>query len=159
MSDTIQCGGLIERRDLSLIEILGYKWRAGRSSRILTMFAEHMIPLCYLALGGCAADDKQLALCVESRVLPNCRPILDAVANEFAPRALAVTEDVVVLTLYGPHFYERVALASEVYAALCGAEINAHSAGSSVNSISFVIDSVQRDAAIAALRTRFVWPE
>jgi len=159
MSEKIQCGGLIERRDLCLVEILGYQWRAGRSSRILAMFAEHMIPLCYLSIGSSADGDKQLALCVERKVLANCRPILKAVQDEFKPQSLAVTDDVVILTVYGPHFYERVALASEVYAALCGAGINAHSVGSSINSISLVVDAADLDTTIASLHSRFAWPE
>ncbi len=159
MNEKIKCGGLIERCDLCLVDIMGYMWRAGRSCRILAMFAEHKIPLCYLSIGKCADGSKQLALCVDMKVIGNCRPILDVVQAEFKPQSMELTEDVVILTVYGPHFYERVALASEVYAALCEAGVNAHSVGSSINSISLVINATDRDATIASLHSRFEWPE
>ncbi|MBU0741326.1 hypothetical protein KKG45_12790 [bacterium] len=159
MSDKVKCGGLIVRRGLCMLEIMGYEWRAGRSSRILAMFGENEIPLCYLSLGKCADGSKQLVLCVEHKMRERCRPILDGVRDEFMPRALGVVEDVVILTVYGPHFYERVALASEVYGSTCEAGIDAHSVGSSVNSISLVVDAADEPGTIASLRTRFVWPE
>ena len=159
MSEKIQCGGLIERRDLVLLEIMGYEWRPGSSCGILGKFAAEGVPLCYLSIGRCADGKKHLAVCVERKMLDRCRPILDGIQAEFEPQTIDIVENVIILTVYGPHFYEKVALASEVYGSLCMVSINAHSVGSSVNSISMIVDATDRERTIASLRTRFVWPE
>jgi aspartokinase len=157
--DLIQCGGLIERPDLCLVEILGYEWEPGRSCGILALFADADVPLNYLSISRCADGRRSLAVCVASAHRPSCRPLLERIEAEHSPRAVNVREDVLILTLYGPHFYERVALASEVYAALCTEAVDVHSVASSVNSISVVVDAAERPRTIRSLRSRFTWPE
>jgi aspartokinase len=159
MSNRIQCGGLIERRNLCLIEVLGYAWVPGSSCGILGKFAAAQIPVGYLTISECADRNKQMVLCIDDANLEPCRPLLQAIRAESSPAALRVTPNVVILTVYGPHFYERAALASEVYSALCVSAIDAHSVGSSINSISLVVDAADRDRALESLRSRFSWPE
>jgi aspartokinase len=81
------------------------------------------------------------------------------VEEEFRPCRVRVESDIDIITLYGPHFYERVALASEVYGCLCCAGIDAHAIGSSVNSISMVVCSSESPGTRKALSARFEWPE
>ncbi len=159
MSNRIQCGGLIERRNLCLIEILGFAWIPGSSCGILGKFAAAGIPVGYLTISECADRKKQMVLCIDAANLDASQPLIEAIREEAAPTALRVTPNVVILTVYGPHFYERAALASEVYSALCLSAIDAHSVGSSINSISLVVDAKDRDRALASLRGRFEWPE
>jgi aspartokinase len=154
-----ECGGLIERNDLCLVEVLAYRWQPGRSCRILGLFADAGISLCYLTIGNGADGLRNLSLCVARQHYDGTVKLLDEIRAVHQPKAIDVREPVAILTLYGPHFYERIALASEVYHALCRDGIDTLSLGSSVNSISAVVAEPDAPAAKASFRKSFSWPE
>lgn len=87
------------------------------------------------------------------------RLLIEEIKDEFEPRLVKVNAPVVILTLYGPHFLERQALASEVFSALCIESIKSHTVCSSINSISVVLDIPDRERTVACLKQKFEWPE
>ena len=159
MTEKHQCGGLMERGDLCLVEVLGFDWRPGQACGILAKFGEAGMSLSYLSVGNGAADEKNMSFCVKTEELATNRNIIDEIKEEYTPNKLKVSAPVLILTLYGPHFLERHTLASGVFSALCVAGINSHTVCSSVNSISVVIDIPDRDRTVDCLREKFEWPE
>jgi len=159
MTGKFQCGGLMERGDLCLVEVLGFDWRPGQACGILAKFSKSGISLSYLSVGNGATGIKNMSFCVKTEDLAVNRHIIDEIKVEFTPDKVAVNAPVVILTLYGPHFLERHTLASEVFSALCVAGISSHTVCSSVNSISVVIDVPDRDRTVECLGERFDWPE
>lgn len=159
MKEKIPCGGLIERRGLTLIEIMGYVWQPGHSCGILGYYAEAGIALGYLSIGHTADGLRNMAFCIATEAMDRSRELLERVQETHAPSAVRITDQVTILTLYGPHFYERVALASEVYGSLCSDGIDALSLGSSVNSISLVVTDGDVRRTRKSFARRFAWPE
>ncbi len=159
MTGKIQCGGLMQRGDLCLVEVLGFDWRPGQACGILGKFGAAGIPLSYLSVGNGAADEKNMSFCVKTEDLAKHRAIIDEIKNEFKPNKVKVNAPVVILTLYGPHFLERHTLVSEVFSVLCVDGINSHTVVSSINSISVVVDVPDRDRAVACFKQSFEWPE
>lgn len=159
MTEKFKCGGLMERGDLCLVEVLGFDWRPGKSCGILAKFSKSGISLSYLSVGNGAAGEKNMSFCVKTEALAENREIIEEIKTEFTPDKMTVNAPVVILTLYGPHFLERHTLASEVFSALCMAGIRSHTVCSSVNSISVVIDVPDREPTVDCLRERFDWPE
>lgn len=157
--ERIECGGLMERGGLCLIEVLGFAWRPGMQPGILNKFGDAGIPLSYLSIGYDARRLRNLSLCVNIPDLARAHTLLDEITAEIKPERLERHEPVVKLTLYGPHFNERYALVAEIFSALSTEGIEIHTVGSSVNSISIVVDAAERDATVACLRQRFFWPE
>ena len=159
MSVKIPWGGLMERHDLCLVEVLGFDWRPGAPCGILGKFAARDIALSYLSLGNGVEGDKNMSFCVKTEKLAANRDILEAVEREYEPRKVEVRAPVVILTLYGPHFNERPALASQVFSALCVDGIQAQTVASSINSISVVIETLDRDRVVRCLEEKFSWPD
>lgn len=159
MNDRIVCGGLIEKGDNCLVEVLGFARAENEPCAILGRFGEAGIPLAYLSVGNGADGLTNMSFCVRTADLAAHRHLLDEIRTEFQPRKVAATAPVVILTLYGPHFLERTSLASQVFSSLCADGINPQTVCSSVSSISVVVDTHDRDAAVACLRGRFEWPE
>ncbi len=159
MTKKIQCGGLMERGDLCLVEVLGFDWQPGQACGILGKFGTTGISLSYLSVGNGAADETNMSFCVKTADLAAHREIIQEIQDEFSPDKIKVNAPVVILTLYGPHFLERHTLASEVFSSLCVDGIHAHTVVSSVNSISVVLDVPDRDRAVACFRDKFEWPE
>ena len=159
MTDKIQCGGLMERSDLCLVEVLGFDWRPGKVCGILGKFGQAEISLSYLSIGNGPEGDKNMSFCLSTAKLAKHRHILDEIQEEFSPKKIEARAPVTILTLYGPHFLEKHNLASEVFSALCAEGIDAHTVCSSINSISVVVDATDREPTVACLKQKFVWPE
>ncbi|MCK9996392.1 MAG: hypothetical protein KAH56_08975 [Candidatus Krumholzibacteria bacterium] len=158
MTDKIVCGGLMERGDLCLVEVLGFDWRPGQACGILGKFGQARISLSYLSLGNGTNGDKNMSFCLNTEQLAENRGLLDEIREEYKPTKLEVRAPMVILTLYGPHFLEKHNLASEVFSVLCVEGISVHTVCSSVNSISVVVDTMDRDHTVVCLRQKFVWP-
>ncbi|MCB1182409.1 hypothetical protein KDM41_03175 [bacterium] len=159
MSERIPCGGLVEKGDHALVEVLGFVPKPGRPCGILELFGRAGIALSYLSVGRDAGGLTGMSFCVRTDELARHRLILDEVRRRYDPRTVTATAPVVILTLYGPHFLERTSLACQVFGALCSGGLEPHTVASSVNSISAVVDTHVRDAAVACLRETFTWPE
>jgi aspartokinase len=159
MPDKIKCGGLMERGDLCLVEVLGFDWQPGQACGILGKFGLAGISLSYLSIGNGPEGDKNMSFCLSTAKLAEHRHLLDDIQTEFAPTKIEARAPMVILTLYGPHFLEKNYIASEVFSALCVCGINAHTVCSSVNSISVVVDTMDRDQTVECFRQKFEWPE
>jgi aspartokinase len=159
MMERIKIGGLMERRDLCLVEVLGFDYRPGHSCAILGKFGQSEISLSYLSIGRDSTGQKNMSFCVDTAQLAANNHILREIENEFKPHLVRSTAPVTILTLYGPHFSEKHNLASEVFSALCMHCIDAITVCSSVNSISVVINIPDRDRTVDCLRQKFDWPE
>jgi len=157
--ERISCGGLLERRDVTLIEIQGFGRGHGQARGILARFGQAGVSLTYLSIGHGAAGEKNMSFCVASEEEALWRPVLDGVATDYHPDRVQALAPAVILTLYGPHFLERHSLAAEVFAVVCGDGIESLAVCSSVNSISLVVRDEDRDRAEASLRRRFAWPD
>jgi aspartokinase len=156
--EKIKCGGLMERRDLCLVEVLGFDWRPGEACGILGKFGQAEISLNYLSIGSDAEGLRNMSFCVSTTAMAEKRHLLDDIERDFAPRKIQVNAPVTILTLYGPHFLEKHNLAAEVFSALCVDGIEALTVCSSVNSISVVIHIPDRDRTVECLGQRFDWP-
>ncbi len=158
MTDKIECGGLMERGDLCLVEVLGFDWRPGQACGILGKFGQARISLSYLSIGNGPDGGKNMSFCLSTEKLAENRELLDQIRREYKPAKLEARAPMVILTLYGPHFLEKHNLASEVFSALCVEGINTHTVCSSVNSISVVVDTMDRDRTVECFEKKFVWP-
>ena len=149
----------MERRDLCLVEVLGFAVGRGVTRGILARFGGAGISLYYLTLGSDADGRKNMSFCVSTAAMAENREIIAEIEQEFQPRKVQVNAPVTILTLYGPHFMERPNLVNDVFRTLCADEVHPLTAGSSVNSISVVINIPDRDRAVQCLRRSFEWPE
>ncbi len=159
MSNKIPSGGLIERHDLCLVEVLGFAWHPGEACGILGKFAEKSISLSYLSLGNGPEGEKNMSFCVNTDLMAANRDLLVEIETDYTPRKVQVRAPVVILTLYGPHFLERPDLANQVFSALCMEGIHAQTVCSSINSISVVIETLDHDRAVRCLEQKFEWPD
>ena len=159
MTEKLVCGGLIEKGGYSLIEVLGFKRVSGEPCGILGLFGAAGISLTYLSAGNGADGLTNMSFCVQTEELAVHRELLAEIRVRFLPQKVMANGPMVILTLYGPHFMERPTLASQVFTALCADSIDPHTVCSSVSSISVVVDTHDRDVAVACLRAQFQWPD
>jgi|AMFO01.1.fsa_nt_gi Aspartokinases len=159
MDDRIPCGGLLEKARQCLVKVHGFAWRPGESCGVLSLFGAGAIPLSFLNIGTGDDDLLSMTLCFGADRLPQARPLVGRIEALFRPRSVTVVEDVTILTVYGPHFGEKHALASEAFSALCRESVRVLAVCSSINSISIVVTGDEAAPARRSLAARFAWPE
>ncbi|MCP4800674.1 MAG: hypothetical protein GY893_12070 [bacterium] len=155
----IQCGGLIIKRGVALIEVLGFEWAPGEACGILCEFGDAGIPLSYINISNTNDKKRSIVFCLDHKYLGQAKEMMTNIEKKLLPQKVTVEERASICTLYGPHFLEKTGLASEVYASFCQAAIGTWSVCSSVNSVSFVISERDLNPSRQCLRTRFDWPE
>ncbi len=157
--EKVVCGGLIEKGDHCLVEVLGFQRGSGETRGILGLFGKVGLPLSYLSVGNGANGLTNMSFCVSTEGLAAHRELLDDIRRDYTPEKVAANAPVVILTLYGPHFLERKNLASQVFSALSIDNIEPYTVCSSISSISVVVSTHNRDRTVACLREYFTWPE
>lgn len=155
----ILCGGLIIKRGVALIEVLGFEWEAGEVCGILCEFGDAGIPLSYISISNTNDEKHNLIFCLDHKYLSKAKDMMKNIEKKLSTQKVTFEDEAVICTLYGPHFLEKTGLASEVYASFCQAAIRTWSVCSSVNSVSFLISEKDLDSTRNCLRTRFDWPE
>ena len=159
MSDKTPCGGLLERDEVCLVRILGTDWKAGQVEDILQQFADQDITLPYLIIEHGSDEDRNMSLCVKREDLDRTTALLTEIRQTLGPSKVVSLDSVVILTLYGPHFMDKPALASRALSGLFQAGIKPHSLTTSINSISLVISPMDHAVAVASLGELFEWPD
>lgn len=153
------CGGLLERDNVCLVRILGTDWKPGQAEDILQKFAAQDISLSYLIIEHGVDEDHNMSLCVNREDLDRSTVLLTEIRKALGPSKVVSLDSVVILTLYGPHFMEKPALASRALTSLFQAGIKPHSLSSSINSISLVVSPMDHAGTVASLSEMFDWPE
>ena len=83
ISDRIVIGGMMERGDVCLVEVLGFDWRPGQACGILGKFGRADISLSYLSIGNGPEGDKNMSFCVNTARLAESRGIITEIESEF----------------------------------------------------------------------------
>lgn len=159
LAGLIPCGGLLERAELCMIEFLGLSGGPGQACGILARLGDEGIALAYVNIGNSSGGRRNMSFCIDQADLEACRILVESARREHTPDLVLMQDNVTKLTLYGPHFQEKHALVSGVFSALNGRGVQAHGISMSVNSISFVVDSTDRDQSVACLHERFQWED
>jgi len=84
--------------------------------------------------------------------------LLQTVKEEIHAESIEYQRNCCAVSIYGPHFSERPAIAGNMFAATAEAGIDLHMISTSISTVSCVINEDQFDAALAKLRERFLVP-
>jgi aspartokinase len=151
-------GGIIQRRDLARIGILGIPKRPGTAGAILTALANRGVNCTFIVQMGNAKKQDSIVLCVAQSQLEAALDILKGVSDRVDAEAMVHSSAVAMLAIFGPHFGERPGIAGAMFTALAAAGIDTLAISTSVSTISCLVDTEQLDDAIQILRETFLPP-
>jgi len=151
-------GGIIQKRDLASIGILGIPNRPGVAGAILSALGDKRINCPFIVQMSNAERQDSVVLCVAQSQLEAALDILKRVSVRVDAQAMNHGSTVAMLAIFGPHFGERPGIAGAMFTALAAAGINTLSISTSVSTISCLIDAEQLDDAIQVLRETFLPP-
>lgn len=153
-SPKFRIGGIIHKRNLARIGIMGIPDRPGVAGAILTALGEKNINCPFIVHTITARKRDSIVLCVAQSQLAAALSTLQPVCDGMGAEAI-VSGEVAMLAIFGPHFGELPGISGVMFTALTSAGINTLAISTSVSTLSCIIEDAQLDDAIRTLQEAF----
>jgi aspartokinase len=158
MTGKIAVGGITRKDELVLVRILGAQPGKGLAGRALSGLGLKGINIvCVVSF----LDDEGLnniCVAVHRDDLDQTLGILQGIADEIRPRAIKYQKGCTAVSIYGPHFSERPAIAGTIFDATARVGVEILAISTSFSTVSFVTNEEQADRAVAELHQSFRVP-
>jgi aspartokinase len=158
MTGRIAVGGITLTDGLVLIRVLGAHPEPGLAARALSVLGNEGINLtCVTSFVDTDGRDN-IGLVMAERDLDQALGLLQTIKEEIGARAIEYRRRCSAISIYGPHFSERPAIAARVFEVTAAAGVDLQLISTAFASVSFVIDGEQADTTVQKLRAAFLVP-
>jgi aspartokinase len=158
MTGKIAVGGITRTDGLVLIRILGAQDRQGLAGRALSALGQKGINLNCVSSFHDREGLGNLGFAVGAGDLDQTLGILQSLQEGMQARSIEVQRRCAAISIYGPHFSERPAIAGAVFQATADAGVEIHMIATSLSTVSFLTDEEQAALAVRKLQEHFLVP-
>ena len=158
MMPKVKAGGIIRNERLAKIGVMSIPDQCGLASDVLRALGDKGINVEFIVQCIDLAGNSHIVLCVGEDNLDAALAALKPVKNKVRAEDIISQRNVAVVSVFGPDFRERPAIAAIVFEAMASAGINIMAISTSISTVSCLIDGSQVDDAIVALRQHFELP-
>lgn len=154
----IPVGGILQLRDLTMMEVLGLPNRPGYAGKILTLLGDAEINLHFIAECEDSRGLANIAICIDPEREQEAANIVHLYEKTDDSVTIIRRPHVSVITVYGPHFREKPAICGNMCAALGEKDINILGISTSISSVCSVVADQDFEQAYEGLLTVFSLP-
>ena len=154
----IKAGGIIRNQNLARIGVMSAPDRPGLSSLVLNALAARGINVEFIVQCVDLTDHSHIILCVKDEDMQGAVVALEQVRPQVGAGAITSTPGIALISVFGPDFRERPAIAAGVFEALAKVGINIQAISTSISTVSCLIEGARADDAVVALREYFELP-
>jgi aspartate kinase len=158
MAPKLKAGGIIRNERLVKIGVMSAPDRCGLASEVLRALANKDINTQFIVQCTDLANRSHIVLCVNEAEAEVALTALEPVRNTVQPEQIVHQDNVALVSVFGPDFRERPAVAASVFAAMAAAGINIMAISTSISTVSCLIDGNRVEDAVMALRQQFDLP-
>ena len=158
MTPKVKAGGIIRNEHLARIGVMSAPDRCGLASEVLHALADKGINTQFIVQCTDLANNSHIVLCVSEAEAEAALTALEPVRNTVHPEQIIHQDNVALVSVFGPDFRERPAIAASVFSAMAAAGINIMAISTSISTVSCLIDGSRVEDAVVALRQQFDLP-
>jgi aspartokinase len=158
MTGKIAVGGITRIDDLVLVRILGAQTGHGMAGRALSGLGLKGINIVAVTSFIDREGLNNIGFAIKQDDLDQALGILQSIRDDLQAKGVEYQRRCSVISIYGPHFSERPAIAGTVFQATGDAAIRIHMICTSFSTVSFVTDEDQAELAVTKLRDNFLVP-
>jgi aspartate kinase len=158
MTGKIAVGGITRTDDLVLIRVLGAQSGARMASCTLTTLGEAGINVVCCAAFADDRERQNLGLAIHHRDLDQALGLLQGIREGIGAERIEVRRRCSAIAIYGPQFSSSPAVGGRIFAAADEARVAVHMISTSFTTVALLVDTDRAEAALAALRLRFLAP-
>lgn len=154
----VAIGGMIETRNLVLVHVLGVRRGPGVAGATLSTLGNHGVNVLCIVSSPDSRGRENLSVAVEHKDLDQALGLLKALADEIEAESIDCHKHVALVSIYGPHFSERPAIAGMMFEGLAADGIDIHAVSTSVSTVSCIVEEKDLEAARQAVGRTFLIP-
>jgi aspartate kinase len=154
----IKAGGIIRNERLAMVGVMSAPDRPGLASAVLRALSENNINVQFIVQCVDPTNHSHIVLCVAEEDLDATMAALMPVKAHIGAQDIISQRGVAVVSVFGPDFRERPAIAAGVFEAMASVGINIMAISTSISTVSCLIDGKCVDDAVLALRKYFDLP-
>ena len=147
MTGKIAVGGITRKDGLVLVRVIDARSGPGLAGRVLSALGLKGINIVCVTSSAIADGDLDQTL-----------GILQSLQDDLQARSITYQNRCSAISIYGPHFSERPAIAGTIFATTSDADVEIHLISTSFSTVSFLTSEDQAATAVARLRERFLVP-
>jgi aspartate kinase len=151
-------GGLLQTRDLVLVQVHRARKGPGVAGRTLSILGHHGINVIGVASFADINELGNICFAINKVDLDQTLGLLQTVKEDIRAERIDYARNCCAISIYGPHFSERPSIAGRMFDALGEAGINIHMITTSISTVSCVIDQESLETAVTKLRETFLVP-
>ena len=158
MTGKIAVGGITRTDGLVLIRVLGAPLNSGLPGRALSALGRAGINI--ICVTSCVDQGalENLGFAIHRNDLDQALGILQSLQDDIQARSIEYQRTCSVVSIYGPHFSERPAIAGVVFEAMHEVGVELDMISTSLSTISFVTREDRVDTALRRLQEDFLVP-
>ena len=158
MTGKMAVGGITRIDDLVLVRILGAKRGYGLAGQALSSLGLKGINIICVTSFVDREDLNNIGFAIKQDDLDQTLGLLQSLQEELEARSIEYQRHCSSISIYGPHFSERPAIAGTVFEATGEAGVEIHMIATSFSTVSFLTNEKDADAAVAKLQDSFLVP-
>jgi aspartokinase len=158
MTGKMAVGGITKTDGLVLVRILGVKRGFGSAGRALSGLGLKGINIiCVTSFVDTEGFDN-IGFAIKEDDLDQTLGILKSLQEELEARNIEYQRHCCSISIYGPHFSERPAIAGTVFEATGAAGVEIHMIATTFSTVSFLTNEKDAEAAVSKLQDSFLVP-
>lgn len=158
MTGKIAVGGITQVDSLVMVKILGSRSGQGLAGRALSGLGLKGINVsCVTSFTDCE-DLNNITFAIKAEDLDQTLGILQSMQDELEIGKIDYTRRCTAISVYGPHFSERPAIAGTVFETISKAGVELLSIATSFSTVTFLTHADQADMAVSRLSEHFLVP-
>jgi aspartate kinase len=154
----IKIGGIIQNQDLAQVGVLSAPDHPGVAGKILGTLGSEGINIQFIVHSVDLTGRGNIVFCIDRKDLERTLRILDRIQSEGSYEKVTHHTPVGIISIFGPHFREKPAIAGTMFAALGDMGINILAISTSISTLSCVIDEALLPDAVKAICEAFELP-
>jgi len=158
-SDRIPIGGIIESRDLVMVAVHSAPNQPGVAGKVLNLMGENGVNVEFITESSNIENCADISFCFKSSQKLKVEAFFQKLRSLVKAQGEKWIDDVGIVSIYGPHFREKPAIAGKMCSALGAADINILGISTSISTVSCVVKNDKIPAAKEAILTQFKLPQ
>lgn len=154
----IKIGGIIQSKQLAQVGVMSTPDQPGLAGKILGVLGNEGINIQFIVELVDLSGRGSIIFCIDQKDLEDTLRVLKQVQPLVGFEKVIHQSPVAILSIFGPHFREKPAIAGTMFSALGGSGINILSISTSISTLSCVIEEALLPEAVKAISEAFELP-
>ncbi len=154
----VKIGGIIQSKQLAQVGVMSIPDQPGSAGKILGALGNGGINIQFIVQSVDLSGRGNIVFCIDQKDLEGALRVLSQVYPLVSFEKVTHRSPVAIISIFGPHFREKPAIAGTMFTALGDSGINILSISTSISTLSCVIEEPLLPEAVKAISEAYELP-